>query len=162
MIEQTVTVVEVAEEGVAWVEAERTSSCGSCQASKGCGTSVLGKLFNRTQRVRVLNPIGAEPTETVVIGIEERALLSGSVIVYLLPLLTMLGMAVLGEAMAPAWQLEQAAWLTPLFALIGLAGGLYWVRRFSRQIQHNPRYQPVILRRISNGPIESPISIQHR
>jgi sigma-E factor negative regulatory protein RseC len=38
-----------------WVETSRQTACGSCSAQKGCGTSLLAKLFpNRQHFVRVL------------------------------------------------------------------------------------------------------------
>ncbi len=140
MIEQTATVVRT-EGPLAWVEAERESSCGQCAARKGCGTAVLANVLGRrSARMRALNPVEARPGERVVIGLEEGALLRGALAVYLLPLLTLIGGAMLG---APYGDGAAVAGGLGGF-LLGLAG----VRRFSRRIARDPRYQPVILRRV--------------
>ena len=42
MIEQKATVASRSGEQV-WVEAERQSTCGQCQARRGCGTALFSK-----------------------------------------------------------------------------------------------------------------------
>ncbi len=140
MIEQTATVVRT-EGPLAWVEAERQSTCGQCAARKGCGTAVLTEVLGRrAARMPALNPIEARPGEQVVIGLDESAMLRGAVAVYLLPLLTLLGGAILASPGGDG--------LAILGGLGGFLIGLWGLRRFHRRIARNPRYQPVILRRV--------------
>lgn len=147
MIEEHAVVVATEGE-FAWVETERKSTCGSCAARKGCGTGVLAKVVGRRMtQVVALNRAGAAAGETVVVGIDERSLVRGSLAVYALPLLALFAGALAGEF-----------WLGPamgdLGAILGGVGGLLtglaWLRRFSRRSQTDPRYQPVVLR--SLGP----------
>lgn len=140
MIEQTATVVRT-EGSLAWVEAERQSSCGQCAARKGCGTAVLANVLGRrAARMPALNPVAARPGEQVVIGLDESAMLRGAVVVYLLPLLALIGGAVLASPGGDG--------LAILGGVGGFLTGLWGLRRFQRRIEYNPRYRPVILRRV--------------
>ena len=144
MIEETAHVVD-AEAEFAWVETERRSSCGSCSA-KGCGTGALSKILGRQrQRLKVLNPIGAKPGDDVVLGIREQAWLKGSVAVYIVPLLTLLAGALLGEGLAPQWG-SDSEMLSLLFGLLGLAAGFLWLHRYNRGLSADEKFMAVILR----------------
>lgn len=144
MIEETAHVVEAQGE-YAWVETQRRSSCGSCSA-KGCGTGALAKILGgRSQRMKVRNPVHAKPGDDVVLGIRERDLLKGSLAVYVVPLLTMFGGALLGEILAPQWGSE-AETLSVFFGLLGLGGGFLWLYRYNRALSREGQLMPVILR----------------
>lgn len=144
MIEESAHVVESDDE-YAWVETERRSSCGSCSA-KGCGTGALSKILGRkTQRMKVLNPIGAKPGDEVTLGIEEQALIKGSLAVYIVPLVAMLGGGLLGKALAPQWGADADA-LSAMLGIIGLVVGFLWLRFYNRSIAQDKRFMATILR----------------
>jgi sigma-E factor negative regulatory protein RseC len=147
----------IATEGdTAWVETSRRSSCGSCEA-KGCGTGTLSQILGRkTQQLRVNNPIGAEPGDQVVLGIEESALIKGSLAVYLVPLLALLGGGLFGELMTPQLGLSGEG-ATILSALIALGLSLLWLRRFNRHVANDEQFNAVLLRR-DNHPVAEKIS----
>ncbi len=150
MIEESARVVAV-EDGFALLETERKSACQSCAARKGCGTGALAKVVGRRfNRVRALNPIGARVGDCVVVGIAEEALVRGSLVLYLVPLLGMLGGAMAAEAL-----LDGEGW-TILGAIAGMAGAFLWARRHARRVAFDARYQPVILR-----PVGASESILH-
>jgi len=132
----------------AMVVTQRSGNCNSC-STKGCGTRSLNELFAaRSQEMRVLNPIDARVGDQVVLGIEEGALLSGSLAVYILPLLTMIAGGVVGEILAPALSFPYASeYLSLPAAFMGLAGGFLWARRLGRRMSTNHRFMAVILRR---------------
>lgn len=149
MIEETGVVVEL-DGDHAWVESERRSSCGSCSA-KGCGTGALSKILGaKKQRMRVQNPINAEVGDAVTLGIEEGALLAGSVMVYIVPLILMLAGGLLGEALAPQWEVSAES-ASLIFGLLGLVAGFFWLRAFNRRASSNPRYTAVILKKLTPG-----------
>jgi len=148
MVEEQGVVVAV-EGNAAWVETQRKAVCDSCSVNKGCGTAVLSKaLGNKRSRIKVLHD-GDPPLrvgDDVVIGLQEQALLRGSLIVYGLPLLLMMA-AALGADVLVRHGLGVGA-ADPVDVTAGIGGfvaGLLWVRRFSRRIAGDPRYQPVIL-----------------
>ncbi len=147
MIEETATVVKCEGE-FAWVEAQRQTTCGSCAANKGCGTSVLAKIVGKkVARMKAINRAQAREGDTVIVGMNEAALVKGSLAVYLLPLVFMLLFAVTGKVVA-----TQMEWSTEpvviLFAVIGLLTAAVWLRGFTRRIQYDNEYQPVVLRRL--------------
>jgi len=144
MIEETAHVVAVDPQGV-WVETQRQSACGQCAARKGCGTAVLGKVLGKKRsRVLVANP-GQAPVrvgDQVLIGIDESALVRGSMAVYLVPLLSFFLFGVLGQTLAHQLMMDSGEGLSIISSLLGLLLGFLWARRYARGDQ---RYQPVIL-----------------
>jgi sigma-E factor negative regulatory protein RseC len=151
MIEEQAQVVDLNQEGV-WVETQRRSACGQCAANKGCGTATLSKVLgNKRNRVRALNP-DATPVaigDEVVIGIEEQALVRGSLALYIMPLFALFLFGLLGSALAEQFSLSQADAFSALFGLIGLAIGFLGVKWYSYAIRGDARFQPVLLRRVS-------------
>ena len=147
MIEEIAKVVRC-EDDVAWLETQRQTSCGACSANKACGTSVLSKwIGNKTVQIKAINPVAAVEGDMVLVGMKESALLKGSLAVYMIPLVFMLLFAVTGKVLAGqmAWQTEL---VVILFAILGLVTAGLWLRSFTRRIQHDNDYQPVVLRRL--------------
>lgn len=148
MIEENAQVV-AAEGEFVWVETRRQSTCGGCAANKGCGTSALAKVLgNKLTRVRALNQGVAQVGDQVVIGIDEQALVRGSLAIYLMPLAGLLLGAVVG-ALLSTRLLVAGEGLTIGLGVIGLLLGLVWVRGFTHRIHNDSRYQPVVIRRFS-------------
>lgn len=151
MIEETAEVVRVDGGGV-WVDTRRQSTCSACVAEKGCGTATLSKVLGkRRSLVRVLSDEPLRVGDRVVIGIAEQALVRGSLAVYAVPLLLLLLGAVLGELGAGRGLWDNAELASLVLGLGGLAGGLLWLNRFTRQIQNDRNYQPVVLRRLAGA-----------
>lgn len=147
MIEESAQVVAT-EGDFAWVETQRQSTCGACAANHACGTAVLSKVLGqRHTRVRALNPEGARVGDRVVVGLDEAALLRGSMAVYAVPLLTLLAGSIVGSLLAKQWLLAGEAMSVGL-GIAGLVAGLVWLKGFTRRIRSDNRYQPVVLRRL--------------
>jgi sigma-E factor negative regulatory protein RseC len=139
MIEQQATVAEV-RDADALVLIERQSGCGSCAAKSGCGTSAIASLFpQRRSVVRVPNTEGAAVGDRVIVGLPEAGLQYASLLLYGVPLLTLIGGAVLGQG------LGGNDLLSTLGAVVGLTGGLLLVRRLSRD---STQLRPIMLRRL--------------
>lgn len=106
MLIETGRVVALENDSI-WVETIRQSTCGSCAARKGCGHGLLSR-FGEGKRgyIRVLpgssGTIDCELDDQVRISIPEEVILRGSVVVYVLPLILMLGGAALGSALGNA------------------------------------------------------------
>ena len=149
MLEETAQVVAV-EGGAVWVQTERRSSCSSCSVNAGCGSAALAKVLGqRRSRVRALSDIPLSVGDHVVIGIREQAVVRGSLAVYAVPVAMLLLGAVIGElgARQSLWQNAELASL--VLGIAGLAGGLWWLSKFSRRIRYSVDYQPVVLRRLA-------------
>lgn len=150
MIEEKATIIETTE-GFAWVETQRKSTCDACEAKTGCGTQVIGKVVgNRRNRVRVLNKIGASKGDQVVVGLNEGAMVKGSLAMYFAPLAGLFAGAALGGAITSSMGIEYQDGMQIISALLGLGVGLWWLKRFTSSIRDDERYQAVVLRRCAS------------
>lgn len=123
MIEQKATVISRDGQRV-WVEAERHSTCGQCAARKGCGTGLLAKhVGQRFSRIAVDTDEDLQIGQQVMVSIPEQALLSGALMMYLLPLVVMFAAAMLAR-MSGLGELAEI-----LAGLLGLCAGFFWVKR---------------------------------
>ncbi|WP_144244463.1 SoxR reducing system RseC family protein, partial [Pseudohaliea rubra] len=100
MLRETGRVVAV-EACSVWVETIRKSTCGACAARKGCGHGLLERYASgRRGLVRVLPgsrlaPADCRIDDQVIIELPEDVVLRSSLIVYALPLMTLLAGAAL-------------------------------------------------------------------
>lgn len=147
MIKENAVIVEAFDD-MAWVETQRQSTCGSCQVRKGCGTSTLQKVLGQKRtRLKVMNPKGFLVGEEVVLGLQESALIKGSLMLYALPLLFMFGAAILGYVIFWSSGHIYVEGAQILFSLFGLICGFLWVSRCSNKMSQSPEFQAVILTR---------------
>ncbi len=158
MIEETGQVVDV-EGAFAWIESERSSTCGACNVRKGCGTAVLAKVLGqRRVHLRVINRINARVGDAVVIGISESGLVRGSLAVYAVPLAGLFAGAIPGDVLGKYYFSGGSDPVAIAGALTGLAAGLFWLKRFSRRTEKDTAYQPVILRKqILTQSVQGPV-----
>ena len=147
MIEEQAQVVEI-KDGQLVLQAQTQSSCGSCEASKGCGTSLLAKVVGRKfTHFQVENNINAKVGDTVIVGIAEDALLKGSMMIYILPVFGMLLFAVLADYFFLSSERYHDL-IVAGCAVIGMFTGAliskwYFHRQSSAQL-----FSPVVLRKI--------------
>lgn len=147
MIEEQAEVVEVIGSQLV-LQAQRQSACGSCAASKGCGTSVLSKVIGRKfTRFQAENNVDAKVGDTVVVGISEDALLKGSMMMYIMPIMGMMVFALLADNTVAAL-MDYRDLAVAASGIMGLVFGSllsrwYFLRHDSRQ-----RFAPVVLRKI--------------
>jgi len=150
MIEQIATVVAVKGDS-AWVETQRQSACGACSMNKGCGAGLFAKAFGfDSPQLKVTHIQGVEVGDHVVVGIDEQALVRGSFAAYMMPILFMLGFALLGETLFSAWLAVESDFASVLSGMLGLVVGLMWLKRHSRHIDRDRRYQPLILQKAAD------------
>ena len=153
MIKENAKVIEVREE-VAVVETQRKVACQSCAVNKGCGTGVIAKVLgNKRFFLEVLNPVQAKVGEEVVVGIEDRALVSSSLLAYAMPLIMMLAGGIAGDLISRSSGGSGNEAVVILFSLGGFAAGLWVVRRISRRMAADASYRPVILSRRTATPV---------
>lgn len=147
MLVETGRVVAIEADAI-WVETIRQSTCGSCAARQGCGHGLLNRMADgRSGYVRVLR--GEPPADgghcavndQVRISIPEAVILRGSMIVYMLPLLSML----LGAALAGALDADHAEAMAAAGAAVGLGLGFAVVRWHAWRHRHDRALQPTLL-----------------
>jgi sigma-E factor negative regulatory protein RseC len=130
MLEQQGRVLEQAG-GIATISIGPVAACPACEAGKGCGAGIFGRLWLRKAvQVRLQAPIEAQPGEVVIVGIPESLFLSLLLRLYLRPLLMALAGAAAGNYLA-ARMTNMPGIIDGLSLLLAFAGaglGLAWIR----------------------------------
>ena len=125
----------------ATLEIERKTACGLCGQTRGCGNSIWGKLFaHQSSAFKAQNRINAKVGDSVIVGINEQALLKSAVLLYIVPLVTLFIGAILMQ------QIFKTNAYAMLGALLGLVLGLLWVKGHTMSSRYFKLQQPVILR----------------
>lgn len=123
MIEET-AVVKCVEGSYIWISpATVGGACKGCKSSASCSTNLLTTLLQgkQTKTVRIDNNLNAKVNDQIVVGIHPQGLLSGSALIYLLPLLLLFFLALLaGQLFGEAGSI--------LAGIIGLVLGL-WISK---------------------------------
>jgi sigma-E factor negative regulatory protein RseC len=141
MLLETAHIVAVEADSV-WVETISQSSCGACAAQKGCGHSLLNRISaSRRNIIQVfsgaLEASRCSVDDHVRISIPEQVIIHGSLIVYMVPLVSMLLMAVLATtASAVNQDILAIAGAVAGFALgVGLVRWHAWRHKSDRSMQ---------------------------
>jgi sigma-E factor negative regulatory protein RseC len=135
MVVETGRVTKVAD-GKAIVEVERSSACGKCHA--GCARDV-GKS---TMLVEANDPIGVHIDQCVQMSIQNTSVLQASFVVYIVPLLALVGGVLLGEYLGRTFGIRNVLEILIGFGCLGLS--LIFVRLYNNIFKQNKRNQPVI------------------
>ncbi len=99
MITERARVVDISESGQLELEVQRQTACGNCEVQGACGVGALGRLLGiRKPRLSLPGNATVKKGDIVTIGIPEGALVRTSLLLYLLPLVSLLLVAVLGES----------------------------------------------------------------
>jgi len=130
----------------ATLEIERRTACGLCGQKRGCGNATWGRLLgHHSHAFSAENPINANIGDSVIVGIDEQAILHTTFYLYGVPLIGLL----LGTVLANYFFSNQ--FYVMIGAVLGLALGFLWVK--GHLIGHNQsglayrkKYQAVILR----------------
>ena len=148
MIKEAGRVVAI-EDGAVWVETIRRSTCQSCSARKGCGHGILANAGSgRRHHARVLPGTFSlgdiHLDDQVEVSVPERVLVQAALVVYLVPLVTLL----LGALLASEW-LPEFALNGDLSAVVGAALGfglgVLLVRLHSLMHHNDSEAQPIIV-----------------
>jgi sigma-E factor negative regulatory protein RseC len=149
LIEQQGKVVAV-RDGRIRVRIGASAGCGACDAGKGCGAGLLGRLLRRKDTVLSFdNDIDAAVGQAVVVGLSEQVFLGLVSRLYLVPLLAALAGAVAAQFLAEHLQFSELT--TDLAVLSGgvLAGFLAVRRPRVRQMDLTERMNVHLLRTVS-------------
>lgn len=152
MIQEQALVVGVHQD-LASLEILRTKPCGLCGQTRGCGISIWGRLFgHRANIFKVKNTVNAKVDDVVTVGIQENALLLSAVIVYGVPLATLiLGAAFANLAFAGDLHADRN---TLLGAFFGLFVGYLWLKGHNQAGGFSKQYQPVILAIVDSNTVQ--------
>ncbi len=148
MLEEEGRVIKL-EDGIAIVHAERGSSCGGCSAKSAC--HAMSGDDGKMMEMRAINDLGAKVGDRVKVAIDSIVFLKSSFLVYVVPLVVMIGGGVAGDSYArnnmPGSDPDLVAGgvgiicLIVSFLLIGV---------WSKKLEKKREYQPKIIRIIGN------------
>ncbi len=127
-----------------WVETEIKSGCNHCVAKSGCGTGILGAVMGRRRpQLRVENNLGVKVGEAVVVAVEDSGIVTGSLLLYLIPLIMMIVGAATGDALSgEMWAI--------ILAVVGLVSGFLIAKTLSGGAMVTNRLRPVLVRRVES------------
>lgn len=145
MIEQSAIILDIDSqadgESLATIEVVRKTACGLCGKTRGCGNSLWGKIFaHKATSFKAQNAINAYVGQSVVVGIDEAAVMKSALLLYVVPLVTML----IGSILASQFHASDAAAI--IGAAIGLLLGYVWVKAHITGRVYYQNQQPKILR----------------
>ncbi len=149
MIEEQAVVIEIKGDQ-AMLEIERSQPCGLCGATRGCGISMWARIFGQHRGMfSAVNSLQVKTGDRVIVGVEETALLSSSLIAYILPLVLLcLGAWLIPQIMnVEAVDRQSSDLYAVMGAAVGLIGGLLIIKFLTDGKRLIGRYQPVMLRR---------------
>ncbi len=128
MLETRATVLTT-EAQIALVVTNQVSGCEQCNG-RGCGSSKVAQLFcKEPNQFLVANKIQAKVGDEVILAVAESALLRSIVVIYLLPLMLLVGGAGIFSYFVPWGDLGVA-----LGGLAGLALGFLLVKLISARV----------------------------
>ncbi len=149
MIEEMAEVRSVGQ-GFAEILPASSGSCSSCSSNTSCSSSV--KLFSflsptktELHTLRAQNPVYAKPGDTVVVGVRPNTVLKGSFLAYILPLITLIIFAVLGDILAGYFGVNPELG-SILMGLFGLYLGFQILSELFKKSVISHHFEAVILR----------------
>jgi sigma-E factor negative regulatory protein RseC len=143
MIEETAVITDKKDQYVTF-EVERSTACGICGQTRGCGNATWGKLLGHKQQFsQAENLINANVGDQVVIGVEEKVVLNAALWLYFIPLFALFVGAGLGQIL-----FNQELYVI-IGSVIGLLSGLLIVKQVVNQIGFFSRYLRVNLNQSS-------------
>jgi sigma-E factor negative regulatory protein RseC len=130
----------------ATLEIERRTACGLCGQKRGCGNATWGKMLGHDSHdFTADNQVNANVGDSVVVGIDEQAVLNSALFLYVVPLAGLL----IGTLIAD--YLFKNQFYVIIGAVLGLVIGFLWVKghligRNKSGVAFSKKYQAVILR----------------
>ena len=179
MIEETARIIRIEDNAglpelgrIAWVTTRAQVGCERCAAGKGCGSATLAQFFSGAREsepaaapVRLLagddqvsGQSALAPGDIVRIGLPASQIVLGSSLIYLLPLLLMLGLGTLASIAAPS---AMADLFTVVGAAIGLGLGLMAARGLEPRLANRAGGQLRILEKLPHSAWAEPSPDDH-
>lgn len=144
---KTTAIVTANSDGYVSVSCQQKSACGHCSSKKQCGVGITSSAFaSKTFTIEVPSATSFAIGSEVEIGLEEKALLSTALLVYILPLAFIFIGAYLGQWLAD--NLMKGEGLVILSSFIFGVIGIGSARYLSTKLEQNSRVVPMILRLI--------------
>ncbi len=144
MIIETAIVKSVTGDQVS-VQCESQAACNHCHASDNCGTGTVAKAFpHRIHRFTVTKTADVVAGDKIEIGLREKNVVTSAMLVYLLPLATILLSLGFGQYLSQVFQFEGEG-LVIAAAFIGGYIGFSCTRKLSVKFDQRFDFKPKML-----------------
>ena len=140
MTEETGTVKKV-ENNTAWVRKERSSACESCSARHHCVALEGGRIIE----IEAINDIGARVGDLVELNLEPSSVFTLSFLLYLVPALSLVIGAIIGQQAAVAFELNENL-MSALTGFIFLIISFIVMKLIGKRLVKNIVYHPKIIK----------------
>lgn len=122
----------------AWVKTVRRSTCEGCGSKDSCEAA-------KTGHVEAVNLAGAGLGDAVTVGFESGSLIKISMLLYIFPVLCMIGGAVLGTYLAPDYGMDEST-AAAIFAFGFFFISFICIRLTGNRMSGNAKYQAKIIK----------------
>ena len=140
-MEEIGVVTGVKENGLALVSAKGRELCGSCHCQESCSAVAGGT----ERKITAINRAGAAVGDQVLIRIGSGSVLKASFVVYLLPILALVGGSFMGAKYSgQIWASGDPEAVSVLTGLFCLGASFILLRLFNRRLSQNHKYYPII------------------
>lgn len=146
MIEEVAVVSKVQNFQVS-VKSLQTSGCGKCVQNQSCGTSLLDKYLVKRD-IEVDTDLPLAEGDRVLLGVEESALIKGSLLLYIVPLLTLFLGAFIGRFIADGYMPVSPDLLSAAFAFLFFIVCLVIINRIQQSFLMRYFARPVVIRKL--------------
>ncbi|THA01176.1 SoxR reducing system RseC family protein [Rodentibacter pneumotropicus] len=144
MLKESAVIISY-ENGMAQVKCQSQSACGQCAAKNSCGTSSLSELNGKRGEhiftVETMMPL--REGQVVEIGLEEKSMLFSALLMYIVPLVTLL------LATALSHYINENELIRAFIILFSTALSFVFIRRYTKKLGQQTEFQPVLLRVLS-------------
>ena len=148
MIEEQAIVIQTRGNHVE-IKMQRQSACNHCDLNRGCGTGAIGRLLgHRSKPLIIETSLPLKMGDQVVLGMPDSSFLTASLLIYGLPLFTLVCSAMLGQLL-----FNGSEGLVLGFALSGFVAGLVFSARKAKT-RFSTEFSPRILQ-INSEPTDS-------
>ena len=145
MATEHATVTQVNAEGT-WVEATPSAACEGCASRGSC--HAVGEEKNSVQ---VINSLGAQAGDAVVITMETASLLKALFLLYMVPILALLVGACAGNWMIAPLLARNPSIVSATTGFLCFFASIWLVRIKANQMEMRDAYQPKITRIVKRG-----------
>jgi len=135
------------------VQCESHSACNHCHASAECGTGTIAKAFpQRSHQFVVTGTAQVSVGDKIDVGLREKNIITSAMLVYLLPLFTMLTSIALAQLLTTFLQYDNELFVI-LSAFTGVFLGFKLTKVFSANYEQRFDFKPKMVGVVSQAEI---------
>ena len=130
----------------AWVRTTKTDACEACSARNTCHSVGGGKEME----VEAINHAGAQVGQRVVLSFDTSPLLKATFLLYVFPIIVMIGGAFIGQRLAPNFNAD-SSFLSAIFGFLFFGITILFVKARGNKMAKKDEYRPKIIRVIGQS-----------